>query len=377
MATVERAATPVSSRRLDPPSAEGELLLLCARSRPGSGDEMLLAELVGGPLDWELVLRLAVRHGAIPALHHRLAACPAAVPPWAMARLRAQFEFNSLRNLKLTAELIRLLELLDRLEIPTLAYKGPTLAAHAYGSLSARQFGDLDLLVRPAHAARAAALLFREGYGGADWPRPAAEREYLRRHHLHGFQAKDGETDIELHWRFMPSDFHFPPSLDAWWPRLERRSLGPASVLALGAEELLVVLCAHGGRHLWSRLKSVCDVAAVIGSANRIDWSRLFDEATSIGAGRLVSLGLHLASDLLDAPLPDDVRARISENAAVPALAELVRHRLFEREICQPASATAQLFYLRARERWREKVPHGLRYVRRSYGEWRHGALTR
>jgi hypothetical protein len=42
--------------------------------------------------------------------------------------------------------------------------------------------------------------------------------------------------------------------------------------------------------------------------------------------------------------------------------------------MCQPASAEAQLFYLRARERWRDKASHGRRYLRRAAAKVFRGA---
>jgi len=372
------ASTSVGVLFRAPARPEGELLLHCVRAHLSGETVARVAELARAPLDWDLVLRLAIRHGTIPRLYrHLAAACPGVAPPAAIARIRAQYEYNSLRNLTQARELIRLLTALETGGIEALAYKGPTLAVHAYGDLAHRQFGDLDLLVRPHDAVRAAALLAAQGYRGAPWPEGAAGAAHLARSHVHALRNADGSVEVELHWAFLPHEFAFDLDLDRLWKRLERRALGGANVRALPPEELLLVLCAHGCRHLWVRLKSVCDVAALVACEKRLDWERVFSEARAAGARRMLALGLTLARDIAGAALPPEVGRRVDAEPEVRALAAHVSERLFDTEMCQPASAAAQLFYLRARERWRDKAIHGMRYVRLASGEWHRGAPRR
>jgi len=334
-----------------------------------------VAELARAALDWDLVFRLGIRHGTIPRLHLHLAAMyPGVAQPAVMARIRAQYGYNSVRNLTHARELIRLLGALSDGGVEALAYKGPTLAAHAYGDLALRQFGDLDLLVRPRDAARTVELLADQGYRGAPWPGGAAGAAHLQRTHVHALRNANGSVEVELHWAFMPHEFSFHADLEAWWSRMERRAFGGTSVRALPAEELLLVLCVHGCRHLWVRLKSVCDIAALIDREEQLDWERAFGEAHVSGARRMLALGLALARDLVGAALPPEVSRRVDAEPAVRGLVANVRKRLFDDEMCQPASAAAQLFFLRARERWRDKASHGTRYLRRAAGEWRRGA---
>ena len=364
-----------SSAFQGPLRPEGELLLHCVRAHVDIESAERNAGLARAALDWDVVFRLAIRHGTIPALYrHFTMTCPGVAPQVVMDRIRAQYEYNSLRNLSQTRELIRLLDALEADGVEALAYKGPTLAAHVYGDLAQRQFGDLDLIVRPSDAARAAALLAEQGYHGAPWPEGATGAAYLARSHVHAFRNASGSVEVELHWAFLPREFSFDADIDRWWGRLERRTLGGASVRALPPEELLLVLCAHGCRHLWVRLKSVCDVAALVAREERLDWSRALGEAADAGARRMLALGLALARDLTGAALPTDIGRRVDAEPAVQSLAASISERLFDDEMCQPASAAAQLFYLRARERWRDKATHGTRYLRRAYGEWRRGA---
>ncbi len=50
----------------------------------------------------------------------------------------------------MTAELKAVMGWLEAGDVPAIAYKGPTLAAWAYGDIALREFCDLDILVRPS-----------------------------------------------------------------------------------------------------------------------------------------------------------------------------------------------------------------------------------
>ncbi|MCB0226148.1 MAG: nucleotidyltransferase family protein, partial [Anaerolineae bacterium] len=108
---------------------------------------------------------LAERHGLVPLLYRHLEAIdPTASPKPIFARLWSQSQATAGRNLMLTQELLRLLDLLAANDIPAIPYKGPALAALVYGDISLRPFNDLDILVPQRAARRAKALLEANGY---------------------------------------------------------------------------------------------------------------------------------------------------------------------------------------------------------------------
>src|SRR3989441_12044157 len=98
----------------------------------------------------------------------------------------------------------------------------------------------------------------------------------------------------------------------------------------------------------------------------------VLDQARALGVERIVLLGLRLAAELLDVPLPDRVACRARDDRAVGALAAQVRATLFRR---MPTGSShsweSRLFHLRTRERWRDR----LRYCARvaltpTAGDW-------
>ncbi len=342
-----------------------ELLLCCTGVRGDAATAERITALAGEDVDWEHLRRNAFKHGVVPLLYQRLAALrPAAMPDEALARLRDDQQQNSIRSLAITAELIRLLQYLDRGGVQAVPYKGPALAQHVYGNVTIRQYGDLDILVRPRDVPRAKSLLCNEGYLPDRWPRRHREREFVRRHHAQPFQSADGRVRIELHWNFTPRALDVSFDLDALWRRLRRKPLGSADVLTLPDEDLLLVLCVHGAKHCWSRLKGIRDVAETLVVHPSLDWDWVIDEARLVGAQRMLWLGLFLAAELLGADLPPRIRSRIVEDPMVPRLAGDVRARLFRDDVRHAVSADAQFFYLQMRERIRERLPQAVRFVR-------------
>ena len=63
------------------------------------------------------------------------------------------------RNLALAAETIRLVIALKQKGVRVIPFKGAVLSTIAFGNLTSRQPGDIDLLVRPEDVEKAASVL--------------------------------------------------------------------------------------------------------------------------------------------------------------------------------------------------------------------------
>ncbi|MFN2399113.1 MAG: nucleotidyltransferase family protein, partial [Gemmatimonadaceae bacterium] len=305
----------IADRAAELTEREEELLLYCARPRIDADSAELIAGLADDAVRWHALHRVARRHGVVPQLYAALRKALRVVPESILAALKQECDANAVRNLGMTSELVRVIRALERSGVAALAYKGPALALQAYGSLAARQFGDLDILVRRSDIARARSALGAIGYGGDAWPLVADENAYLRRAHVHVFSGADG-TRLELHWEFAPPELPVRLNVDEMWDRLQRIRLGDVNALALGPEDLLLVLCVHGCRHVWARLKGVCDVAQVILHLP-LEWPVVFDRAQKLDAQRMLYLGLALSRDLLHVPVAPEINAIVDADPAV------------------------------------------------------------
>jgi hypothetical protein len=353
------------TKRLRP---EDELILCCARTSIDANRAAQIRALLREDLDWAHLIEIASLNRVMPLLYRSLrATCPEAVPGAVMELLRDQFEANTRYNLFLTAELLKLLDLLETHGIPALPFKGPVLAASVYGDLSLRQFGDLDILVQEHNLHRAKDLLASQGYQ----PLPAGyqiqltgaqEVAYLRTACDYTFVPPDGRVNVELHWKFAPKFFTFPFDLESLWECLEALSLGGKMILNLPPEDLILILCMHGTKHLWKRLAWICDVAELVRVQQDMDWKRVIEQASRLGSKRMLLLGLCLAHDLLDTALPNGIVQVMQADIVVSSLVRKVRERLFQ-EVDGPFEEEwpyMQLFHLRARERLHDRIQYCL-----------------
>ena len=134
------AFTPVKGE-----SPELSVLFACARLQP---EPAALRELLESDVDWARLRTLADRHSMAALLYRRVCdSCSDAVPRAFLEELETFHRSNSLRNLRLASELVRLLEALGGGGLHPIAFKGPLLAQYAYDDLGMRYFGDLDIFV--------------------------------------------------------------------------------------------------------------------------------------------------------------------------------------------------------------------------------------
>jgi len=305
--------------------AEARILLACARLDLTGADRDGLAQALATGTDWGRLTDLAERHGLRPLLYRHLDAEAAErLPRPTMVDLWTHYERRALTNRLMAEELLRILGALEQAGIPALPYKGPALAASLYDDLALREFGDLDILLRPHQVLAAKAVLQAHGYRPLYDLTPAVEAAFLAsraQYHLvlvHG----DSSIAVELHWMSDP-DFPVEPIDDErWWAELDQVAVAGGRVHSFSNRELMLVLCLHGSKHHWTGLGWLVDVAELARRQSRADWDWILARARAMACERRLALGLHLADEWLRAPLPPDVRRHV---AAVPAVTELAR----------------------------------------------------
>lgn len=313
------------------PDPELELLLRCARMQIDTDGAARIAEIVSRDMDWEHVVVTARRHGLIPLLHRTLASVrPSGVAPPTLEHLRTLAEAIRFQNLVKAKALLDTLLALEGAGIAAIPYKGPALAVFLFKDLALREFGDIDLLIARRDAVRAKRLLVERGYSVQrrtsdrwDWAWAFLYQEFVLTVPRHRY-------DVDLSWRAGPWYWRIPDFPASLWGRLGRLPMLGSDVPWPASEDLLLILCLHGSKHRWEELKWLVDVAELLRVGTEIDWRTLVGEAHRIGAYRMLAVGLLLANDLLDAPVPADVLDDARTAPSVASLASEVCEGLFE-----------------------------------------------
>ena len=178
-------------------------------------------------------------------------------PSRLLSRFRpAQFIF--------TAKMFALLDAFEAEGIAAVPLKGPVLAESLYPDPVLRPFSDLDFLVRKQDVPAALRVLTREGYRLGRTSRAAAFRHAARVSNCELLFHQEGMPRVDLQWEIGPADYPFRFDPEILWRSLHRTRIAGREVPSLSPEVLLLFLCVHGAKHLWSRLQWLGDVARLV-----------------------------------------------------------------------------------------------------------------
>ncbi len=300
--------------------AEFRLVLACSKLSP---DGALVRNLASQVQNWTKVLKYAEWHKLTPLVCHTLIADSGySFASVTSEHLMRKVQDSAQQNLFLTAELLRIMRAFLAENIQAIPYKGPVLAASAYGNLAIRDFCDLDILLSKKDVPRARSLMIDLGYRGEYSLTPAQESRYLRAACEYNFLNQSNHTQVEIHWQVVPPELGFTFDFGGLWSRTKFLSIGGSRLKVLSPEDLLLVLSVHGFKHLWAQLKWVCDIAIILSSSDGLDWTYILDEADRVRATRIVLVTLSLAGQLFGSSLPDPIQIRLSHDSDARAVVE-------------------------------------------------------
>ena len=340
------------------PRPEHQLLLSIARREI---DRDQLRSLATAPLDWDYVTATAYAHGLLPLLNHHLSSVDP-LPAHVRSHLKRESVANSQSVLHLVGKQLRIHRLFKEHNIPVASFKGPLLAQLAYGEMSLRQAGDIDLLIARDDFAQARLLLESLGYEMTPRLTPAQLASHLANHCEIQFMRDDWLTVVDLHWDLAPRSFVFGLKADEVMSRLQSVSLAGTTVETFAAEDLLLYQAMHGAKHLWRRLEWISCLAESLRATPAINWDTLIDRATKAHATRILALGLRLVEVFSDVPLPSEVPASVDPDKAMHRMTTRMRSRLFT--TFGPAESTeTNLYNLRIMDRKRDALVSALRSI--------------
>ena len=314
------------------PCPEKQLLVCCARTQITPEILSTIRKILAGPVDWDYLLWEAEENSITPLLDRHLSVvAPGAAPPASQERLKKTCRANTVRCLYLTAELINILRLFQAQNIPVIPYKGPVLAAQAYGDVALREFEDLDIILRQRDIPKAHEIIVSLGYKPKfDWIlSPGAAASLVPGEYNYRDEAR--RAMVELHTEITLRHFPAKPDLDAFIRNLAPVKLSNRDVLTFTAEDLLPMLCIHGSKDFWERLSWIADVNELVQSHPGLDWDRVLRFAQPLHAARMLNLGLALAASVLGLSLPSEVTARVQADRVAREVASEVRERLLAR----------------------------------------------
>jgi Uncharacterised nucleotidyltransferase len=348
-------------------------VLACARVAASRED---IAAIAAGPVDWDAAVRLGIRHGLGPLMHRHLSRFEMPVPKPAAAALWARAQLVAERNGRRIAELVAIARDLHAQGVPFLPFKGPALAARAYGDVSLREFNDLDLLVAPADVPQARRILEKRGYSPRTALDAVRDELWMRSGSCYELPLANERGDlVELQWRANP-DVGIPPTEEpGWWASAQTHRFEGVDICVMAREEEMLALLVHGSKHSWASIDWLVDVAELTRTPG-FPWQRLMALARDHAAERRAALGLRLAHDLLELPLPDEV-AGFARRARIDAVASGIVASLLKSRYVQPSPIRVLRAELALCDSWSRRVARIAGLARPTPGDWQWTRLPR
>lgn len=313
---------------------EFKVLTLCCRTELEADHRDRIVEYLSDEdLQWSYLVTLAGYHGVQPLLYCHLRQMDDRLLSGShMTWLRGVVGARSAHSLILMQELGRLSEVLEEQHLPMLALKGAVLAESIYGGIAVRPFVDIDMLIRRQDYARLEGVLQREGYGFRTLT-PFQKASYLYINGQYTFWRRikslgEASAFIDVHTAIMPPGYAYTEDFDALMARSVTVPIAGRQVRTLGREDLLQVICYHGFKNRWDRFKYICDLSELLRASPDLDWETVYHRMYAMQSRRVLRLGLYLANEVLEAPLPDEVREDLRKDERVQALGREVIERL-------------------------------------------------
>ena len=283
-----------------PTALETDLLrVVLWQGEPGSEAWRRWRERAGDPLLAFERLHAGLK-GLAPLLYVAARRNRLEIPQAFGSYLRAAYFREELRGNAYRRILSDVLRGLAAAELRPLVLKGEALAATVYDDPKTRHSHGIELLVRRAQGARAAAIL------------PALNFRPARRRGLsgagHASWRHGSGLPLELRTRLFGPEVYAVAD-EALWSRSVDLRLGNTAAQALGREHALLHVCASAAMSASrSTLRWACDGWLLLRSRpEAFDWPLLVDAVAAARLALPLAIMLRFLAEALAAPVPDSV----------------------------------------------------------------------
>ncbi len=330
-----------------PFNREQQLLLWCL------GNGSLLPSFPVDDLDWQVFLDLAETHHVIPLVSNMLRGFPKGnVPTEVSSALQAWHLESTRHNLALLMELSRLLDFLKAGDIIAIPFKGPITAMMAYGDLSLRTCGDLDILVTRSDYPEAVSILQSCGYAVTKRYESAMQSTLE-----HG----ESEINVDLHWGIPPRELDL--NIGLLRKNLEDFNLAGKNVPTFSVCDMFLIHCINATKEYWRpTLQQFYDIKMFI-EHTELKWDALFKRASAIGCERMVMASLLTAHNLLTLPLPKSMLYNLNRYSYAGRVAQELENHLFMRGVVS-SSRHKTTYFIALTDSPFQRVHRALEWVR-------------
>ena len=321
-----------------------KFLINCCKTNPTEEDlKAICSYLNAERLDLNALIGLANQHGILPLIYKTIkelsqedalfnSNLQSSNQPIQNSKFNIQHFLSELkthymsivqRNMLMTSELIKIMQLLRENSIEALAFKGPALSQMAYGDITLRQYVDLDILVKKKDIYKIDTLLKERGYQRVIKLTANQEKLWLMLKHDLGLYHPKSGVHFEMHWSLLDEDYPIQIDQNALWVNPQTVRINQQEIKTFPTEELLLYLCIHGSTHLWERIEWIKDIDLLLRTED-VNWGKIIKKAEGSNVETILYLGIYLAHRLFATDLPSAISERIYHDNKLAALSNYI-----------------------------------------------------
>lgn len=337
------------------------MLLAVARREIDPRHASEVRELVREQLDWQYLIATALSHGLLPLLQKHLTTTAAdLVPGYVLVQLKRESVANSQSVLHLIGKQLKAYRVLKERGIRAAIFKGSVLAQMAYGEVSLRKAGDIDMLIDRANFAEARSLLESLGYEMTPRLTEPQLASHLAFHCEIPFMRDEWFTIVDLHWGLAPRSFVFGLEAVEVMSRLQCVSLAGTPIKTFCDEDMVLYLSMHGTKHLWHRLEWIVSLAELVRASTNINWDVVLQRSEDAHATRMLALGLRLVGEFSDIKIETRILESVDPESVMKRMATQIKEQIFTRSHNIESTQT-NVFNFKIMDRKRDALVSALR----------------
>lgn len=271
---------------------------------------------------WESVINLSIKHRVFKIAEHSIDSRKTPISEELRNQIKNYNQKATLQMLLFTSEISLITKKLSQLAIDVIPLKGPIAAKQIYDDFAAKNSRDIDLLVREELLEKCIVEIEKQGYINS-YPFNSLSKKqkkaFKRFNNQLAFFHPEKKIQVEIHWRLFANPYFLPISFDELLKDSSLMVVGKATINCLSNEHLLLYLCAHGSKHLWSLLYWLLEVATLTQKV-KFDWDAILREAIKLGVERPLVQGLVLIEKLFNLPAPKVIQEYYQQHKMIQNL---------------------------------------------------------
>ena len=320
-----------------------QFLVNCCKIDLSKGDiNFIFSYLNAEYFELNTFIDLAHQHGILPLVYKTIKqlSSSSSLNTEILTELKAHYQTIAQRNMLMSAELIRIMKLLEDNGIEALAFKGPALSQLVYGDITLRQYVDLDVLVKKEDIYKIDTLLKGREYQRVIKLTSIQEKIWIKFKHDLGLYHPRSGVHFEMHWSLLDEDYPIQMDQNTLWENPQTVMINQHKIKTFPTEDLLLYLCIHGSTHLWERIEWIKDIDLLI-RTQEIDWGKITEKAESSNVETILYLGITLTHNLFSTKLPSTIYAHIYHDTKLAVLSDYI-FKSWQRDNVNGISETLQ-----------------------------------